>query len=39
MLLSVAGTSTIRFVPALNVRREHLDEALGILDEVLAART
>jgi predicted acetylornithine/succinylornithine family transaminase len=38
MLLSVAGTSTIRFVPALNVRREHLDEALGILDEVLAAR-
>jgi predicted acetylornithine/succinylornithine family transaminase len=38
MLLSVAGTHTVRFVPALTVRREHLDEALGILDGVLAAR-
>jgi predicted acetylornithine/succinylornithine family transaminase len=38
MLLSVAGTHTVRFVPPLLVRREHLDEALGILDAVLAAR-
>jgi predicted acetylornithine/succinylornithine family transaminase len=38
MLLSVAGTSTVRFVPPLTVRREHLDEALGILDAVLARR-
>ena len=38
MLLSVAGTHTVRFVPPLIVGREHLDEALGILDGVLAAR-
>ncbi len=38
VLLSVAGTSTIRFVPPLIVRRDHLDEALGVLDDVLAAR-
>jgi acetylornithine/N-succinyldiaminopimelate aminotransferase len=37
LLLSIAGPSTVRFVPALNVRREHLDEALTILDEVLGA--
>jgi predicted acetylornithine/succinylornithine family transaminase len=39
MLLSVAGANVVRFVPPLIVRREHLDEALGILDEVLAARS
>jgi predicted acetylornithine/succinylornithine family transaminase len=38
LLLSVAGTSVVRFVPPLIVRREHLDEALSILDEVLASR-
>jgi len=35
VLLSVAGPATLRFVPALNVRREHLDQALGVVDEVL----
>jgi predicted acetylornithine/succinylornithine family transaminase len=38
MLLSVAGPSTVRFVPPLTVRREHIDEALTILDSVLLAR-
>jgi acetylornithine/N-succinyldiaminopimelate aminotransferase len=38
VLLSVAGTNVVRFVPPLIVRREHLDEALGILDGVLATR-
>jgi acetylornithine/N-succinyldiaminopimelate aminotransferase len=38
VLLSVAGTDAVRFVPPLIVRRDHLDEAVGVLDEVLAAR-
>jgi acetylornithine/N-succinyldiaminopimelate aminotransferase len=38
MLLSVAGANVVRFVPPLIVKREHLDEALDILDAVLAAR-
>ena len=37
LLLSVAA-GAVRFVPALNVTRAALDEALGILDEVLAER-
>jgi acetylornithine/succinyldiaminopimelate/putrescine aminotransferase len=37
VLFSIAGPSTVRWVPALNVKREHLDEALAVLDEVLGA--
>ncbi len=37
LLLSVAGGSVVRFVPALTVKRHELDEALGILDGVLGA--
>jgi predicted acetylornithine/succinylornithine family transaminase len=35
LLVSVAGPSTVRFVPALNVRREQVDQALAILEEVV----
>jgi acetylornithine/succinyldiaminopimelate/putrescine aminotransferase len=35
MLLSVAGPNVVRFVPALTVQKDHLDEALAILDSVL----
>jgi acetylornithine/N-succinyldiaminopimelate aminotransferase len=38
VLLSVAGTDVVRFVPPLIVRRDHLDEAVGVLDELLAHR-
>jgi acetylornithine/N-succinyldiaminopimelate aminotransferase len=36
LLLSVAGTDVVRFVPALIVGRDELDEAVAILDTVLA---
>jgi len=35
LLVSVAGGGVVRFVPPLIVKRHELDEALGILDEVL----
>jgi acetylornithine/N-succinyldiaminopimelate aminotransferase len=38
LLLSLAGATVVRFVPALNVKKSDLDEALGILDEALAER-
>jgi acetylornithine/succinyldiaminopimelate/putrescine aminotransferase len=38
LLLSVAGATVVRFVPALNVTRAELDEALAILKEVLHER-
>jgi 4-aminobutyrate aminotransferase-like enzyme len=36
LLLTVAGGNVVRFAPALIVTREELDEALSILDGVLA---
>lgn len=36
LLLTVAGGTVVRFAPALIVTRDELDEALGILDGVLA---
>ena len=39
MLVSLAGANVVRFVPPLIVKREHLDEALDILDHVLATRS
>jgi predicted acetylornithine/succinylornithine family transaminase len=36
LLLSIAGARTIRFAPPLTVRKKHLDEAVGVLAEVLA---
>jgi acetylornithine/N-succinyldiaminopimelate aminotransferase len=38
LLLSVAGANVVRFVPALNVTKAEIDEALGILDAALADR-
>ncbi len=38
LLLSLAGAGVIRFAPPLIVRREDVDEAVKILDEVLAER-
>lgn len=35
LLLLGAGTNTIRFVPPLNVTREHIDEALAVFEMVL----
>jgi len=35
MLLSVAGSSVVRFAPPYIVERKHLDEAVGILRAVL----
>jgi acetylornithine/N-succinyldiaminopimelate aminotransferase len=35
VLLSAVGGNVIRFTPALIVRREHIDEALAVVDEVL----
>jgi predicted acetylornithine/succinylornithine family transaminase len=37
LLLSVAGGTVVRFVPALTVKRHELDEALAVLDGVLAS--
>jgi acetylornithine/succinyldiaminopimelate/putrescine aminotransferase len=36
LLLSVAGGNVVRFAPALVVGRAEIDEALAILDQVLA---
>jgi predicted acetylornithine/succinylornithine family transaminase len=36
VLLSVAGGDVVRFVPALIVQRVHIDEAVEVLDQVLA---
>lgn len=36
LLLTIAGDRALRFTPPLNVKTEDLDEALAILDEVLA---
>jgi predicted acetylornithine/succinylornithine family transaminase len=38
LLLSLAGANVIRFAPPLIIRREDVDEALRILDEVLGER-
>ena len=35
LLLVGAGSNVIRFVPPLIVQKEHIDEAVEILDEVL----
>jgi len=35
MLLLSCGQSTIRFMPPLNVTKEHVDEAIVILDASL----
>lgn len=35
LLLSVAGGVVIRFAPPLNLRKRHIDEAVGVLDMVL----
>lgn len=35
LLLLGAGPNSIRFVPPLNVSREHVDEAMGIFERVL----
>jgi predicted acetylornithine/succinylornithine family transaminase len=35
VLLSAVGGNVVRFTPALIVRREHIDEALLVVDEVL----
>ena len=37
LLLSVAGANVVRFVPALLVTKAEIDEAVGILNDVLAA--
>ena len=37
LLLSIAGTSTLRFVPALTIKREHIEDALTIVDAVLGS--
>ncbi len=38
LLVSAAGANVVRFVPALNVKQEELDEALAILGDVLAEK-
>ncbi len=35
VLLSIAGGTVVRFAPALNVERHHIDEAIACLDAVL----
>jgi acetylornithine/N-succinyldiaminopimelate aminotransferase len=35
LLVSLAGPAVVRFVPALNVQRKHLDEAVGLLEEAI----
>jgi 4-aminobutyrate aminotransferase-like enzyme len=37
LLLSVAGGNVVRFAPALVVTRSEIDQAVEILDSVLAA--
>jgi acetylornithine/succinyldiaminopimelate/putrescine aminotransferase len=36
LLVTVAGGNVVRFAPALVVTREEIDEAVAILDAVLA---
>jgi predicted acetylornithine/succinylornithine family transaminase len=38
VLLSIAGSNVVRFAPALIVKRGHVDEAVAVLDQVLATR-
>jgi acetylornithine/N-succinyldiaminopimelate aminotransferase len=38
VLLSLAGPNVVRFVPALNVTKKDIDEALGVLASVFAER-
>ena len=37
VLLSVAGGTVVRFAPPLIVRKQHIDQAVSVLDEVLTA--
>jgi acetylornithine/N-succinyldiaminopimelate aminotransferase len=37
VLLSLAGANVVRFAPAFVIERQHIDEAVGALDAVLAA--
>ncbi|BCJ87900.1 aspartate aminotransferase family protein [Effusibacillus dendaii] len=39
LLLTVAGGSALRFTPALIVEKEHIDQAVSILESVLAEST
>lgn len=39
LLVTVAGSNVLRFTPPLVVREAHIDEAMGITDEVLAELT
>ena len=36
LLVLTAGENVVRFVPPLNVKKEDIDRALGIVDEALA---
>ena len=38
LLLSVAGGTVVRFVPALTVEKQHIDEAVEILEKVIRER-
>jgi acetylornithine/N-succinyldiaminopimelate aminotransferase len=35
LLLNCTHDSVIRFMPQLNVKKEHIDEGLGILNNIL----
>ncbi len=36
LVLMAAGTNVIRFVPPLVIEKEHVDEMIGILEDVFA---
>jgi acetylornithine/succinyldiaminopimelate/putrescine aminotransferase len=36
VLLTIAGGTALRFSPALNIEKSEVDEAIGIVDRVLA---
>ena len=38
LVLIAAGKNTVRFVPPLIIQREHVDEMIGILNDVLSER-
>jgi 4-aminobutyrate aminotransferase-like enzyme len=39
VLISAVGGNVVRLTPPLIVRREHIDEALLVMDEVLRERS
>ena len=36
ILICIAGPDVVRFLPPLVIEKEHIDEAVGVMDELLS---